>query len=124
MSDDKLRHRLAWEAARLMYRWEESEYIRAKMKAARRLGSGQPKPHQLPTNRQIRHRIRELAIGQEGRLTNGDDDQSERLEWDALVAQRSAAAKADSQPRLDRFLVYRTLLLPLELDQREPKTPP
>ncbi len=40
MSVDKLRRRVAWEAARLMYTREESEYFRAKLKAARRLASG------------------------------------------------------------------------------------
>jgi predicted nucleotidyltransferase len=66
MSDDKLRRRLAWEAARLMYAREESEYFRAKMKAARRLGSSQLKPNQLPSNREIRDQIQAMARIQEG----------------------------------------------------------
>ena len=54
MSNEKLRRQLAWEAARLMYTREESEYLRAKLKAARRIVSGEPKPSDLPSNREIR----------------------------------------------------------------------
>ena len=33
MANEKLRRQIAWEAARLMYDRQESEYYRAKMKA-------------------------------------------------------------------------------------------
>lgn len=79
MSDEKLRRRLAWEAARLMYAREESEYFRAKLKAARRLGSGQLKPNQLPSNREIRDHIQEMARIQEGHR-RGENLRDMRLE--------------------------------------------
>ena len=40
MSSDKIRRQVAWEAARLMYDREETEYFRAKLKAARRVAQG------------------------------------------------------------------------------------
>ena len=51
MSSDKIRRRVAWEAARLMYDREETEYFRAKLKAARRIAKGDFKPGDLPSNR-------------------------------------------------------------------------
>lgn len=67
MSNDKMRRRVAWEAARLMYAREESEYFRAKMKAARRIYSGDVKPSDLPSNREIRDQIQAMARMHEGR---------------------------------------------------------
>ncbi len=66
MPSDKLRRRVAWEAARLMYTREESEYFRAKLKAARRVSAGDLKPSDLPSNREIRDQIQLLARLHEG----------------------------------------------------------
>lgn len=66
MSRDKMRCRVAWEAARLMYSREESEYFRAKLKAARRIGGNDFKPRDLPSNREIRDEIQALARMLEG----------------------------------------------------------
>jgi hypothetical protein len=66
MAKDKMRRQLAWEAARLMYSREESEYFRAKMKAARRICSEEPKPSDLPSNREIRDQIQVMARMFEG----------------------------------------------------------
>ncbi len=49
-----------------MYDREESEYFRAKMKAARRICSGDPKPSDLPSNREIRDQIQTFARLHEG----------------------------------------------------------
>lgn len=72
MSKGKLRQQIAWEAARLMYERVESEYYRAKLKAARRLGRGWVKPKDLPSNREIRDEIQVFARLYEGerRLEN------------------------------------------------------
>lgn len=67
MANGKLRQRIAWEAARLMYERGESEYYRAKLKAAGRLGGGRVKPKDLPSNREIRDEIQIFA-----RLFEGD----------------------------------------------------
>jgi hypothetical protein len=66
MANEKLRRQIAWEAARLMYVRQESEYFRAKMKAARRLCRGWVKPRDLPSNREIRDQIQSLARTHEG----------------------------------------------------------
>ncbi|MEX0939208.1 MAG: HD domain-containing protein [Pirellulales bacterium] len=66
MSTTKLRRQIAWEAARLMYQRQESEYYRAKMKAARRLCRGWVPPQDLPSNAEIRDEIQALARMLEG----------------------------------------------------------
>jgi hypothetical protein len=66
MTHSKLRRQIAWHAARLMYDRQESEYYRAKQKAARRLGHGWVKPADLPSNAEIRDEIQNLARCFEG----------------------------------------------------------
>jgi len=66
MSNAKLRRQIAFEAARLMYVREESEYYRAKLKAAKRLCHGWVKPADLPSNREIRDEIQSFARLHEG----------------------------------------------------------
>jgi hypothetical protein len=66
MAHSKLRQQIAWEAARLMYERQESEYFRAKRKAADRLGHGWTKPADLPSNAEIRDQVQMLARVHEG----------------------------------------------------------
>ena len=68
----KLRRQIAWQAARLMYDRQETEYYRAKMKAARSIVRGWVKPADLPSNAEIRDEIQNLARIHEGdqRLAN------------------------------------------------------
>ncbi len=66
MANPKLRREIAFEAARLMYNRQESEYYRAKMKAARRICQGWVKPADLPSNREIRDQIQAFARMHEG----------------------------------------------------------
>lgn len=66
MSNVKLRHAIASDAARLMYERVESEYFTAKRKAAKRLCRGQFKPSDLPSNAEIREQIQILARLLEG----------------------------------------------------------
>lgn len=61
MANEKLRRQIAWEAARLMYQRQESEYYCAKLKAARRICRGWVKPADLPSNAEIRDEIQRLA---------------------------------------------------------------
>ena len=67
MSDDRLRHAIAFEAARLMYDRVESEYFTAKRKAAKRLCRGSIKPRDLPSNAEIRELVQTFA-----RMHDGD----------------------------------------------------
>src|SRR6185295_28947 len=66
MANEKLRRQIAFEAARLMYARQESEYFRAKQKAARRIAQGWVKPADLPSNREIRDQIQAFARIHEG----------------------------------------------------------
>ncbi|MCG8651113.1 MAG: HD domain-containing protein [Pirellulales bacterium] len=74
MPTTKLRRQIAWEAARLMYSREVSEYYVAKQKAARRVHKGWVKPADLPTNAEIREQVQLLA-----RLHEGADSHRQRL---------------------------------------------
>ena len=67
MKSSKLRRQIAWQAAKLMYDREESEYYRAKLKAARSVQKGWISPKDLPSNAEIRDEIQQLA-----RLIEGD----------------------------------------------------
>ena len=66
MADAKLRHAIAFEAARLMYERAESEYFTAKRKAAARVCRGSVKPTDLPSNAEIRELIQVFARTHEG----------------------------------------------------------
>lgn len=94
MSSDKLRRRVAWEAARLMYQREESEYFRAKMKAARRIASGEFKPRDLPSNAEIRDQIQAMARMFEG------ERRDERLQEMRVEALRMMRILRAFRPRL------------------------
>jgi len=94
MSQDKLRRRIAWEAARLMYFREETEYFRAKTKAARRICRGEMRPGDLPTNREIREQIEAVARAFEG------ERRTLRLGEMRLEALRMMRILQEYQPRL------------------------
>ncbi len=85
MNKSKLRRQIAWEAARLMYERQESEYYRAKLKAARRIYKGWVRPADLPSNAEIRDQVQMLA-----RLYEGDTrtDALRQMRLDALRMMR------------------------------------
>lgn len=72
MERSKLRRQIAWEAARLLYERQESEYYRAKMKAARHVCRGWVKPTDLPGNAEIRDQVQLLAHLFEGEQRAAD----------------------------------------------------
>jgi predicted nucleotidyltransferase len=74
MSGSKLRRQIAWEAARLMYSREVSEYYVAKQRAAKRFYKGWIKPADLPSNAEIREQVQMLA-----RLHEGPQVHAQRL---------------------------------------------
>ncbi len=94
MISSKLRRQIAWEAARLMYSRQESEYYRAKIKAARRLCRGWVKPADLPSNAEIRDEIQSFA-----RLYEGDQ-RTEDLKDMRLEALRMMRILHRFRPRL------------------------
>ena len=77
-----------------MYIREESEYFRAKMKAARRICRGEPKPRDLPSNREIRDQIGTLARMHEGQR------RSQRLREMRVEALRMMRLLRAFRPRL------------------------
>lgn len=66
MSNDKLRRQIIFEAARLMYTRQETEYYQAKRKASRRLSRTRIKPADLPSNAEIRDEIQRFTYLYEG----------------------------------------------------------
>ncbi|MBM79448.1 MAG: tRNA adenylyltransferase [Planctomycetaceae bacterium] len=66
MANEKLRRQIVFEAARMMYERQESEYYRAKMKAARKIARGWVKTSDLPSNAEIRDEIQRFAHLYEG----------------------------------------------------------
>ena len=77
----KLRRQIAYHAAVMMYQRQESEYYRAKQKAAKTLCKGWVKPKDLPSNAEIREEIQQLARMLEGdqRVANLRDMRIEAL---------------------------------------------
>lgn len=94
MANDKLRRQIAFEAARLMYQRQETEYYRAKMKAGKRLCGGWVKPQDLPSNAEIRDQVQAFA-----RLYEGDR-RTERLLEMRVEALRLMRILAAFRPRL------------------------
>jgi len=82
MSDKRLRSRIADEAARILHQKDEQEFVRAKRKAARLLGL-RFKPRDLPSNREISHRLdrMEAETGPPIRLPSKRQLAIEGLRW-------------------------------------------
>lgn len=66
MTNEKLRRQIVFEAARLMYTRQESEYFRAKMRAGKKICGGWVKTRDLPSNAEIRDEILRFAALYEG----------------------------------------------------------
>ncbi len=94
MPFDKLRREIAHEAARLLYTREESEYLRAKLKAAKRLCSSSLRPKDLPSNLEVRELLLSRTLLLEGA------SQGETLRKMRLTALRLMRTLALFRPRL------------------------
>ena len=77
-----------------MYAREESEYFRAKMKAARQICREDLKPRDLPSNREIRDQVQALARMHEGQR------RTERLREMRVAALRMMRLLRTFRPRL------------------------
>jgi hypothetical protein len=102
MSNDKLRRQITFEAARLLVAQQESEYYRAKLTAARRLGQRWVRPGDMPTNREVRDEIQAMVRIRGGHVPAVDSDE---LPGDA-------------------FQVFQSLLAPLETVKQDPERHP
>lgn len=94
MNRSKLRRQIAYQAARMMYQRQESEYFRAKQKAAKRLAPGWVKPADLPSNAEIRDEIQALARMHEG------DARQDHLQHMRIAALRIMRLLHRFHPRL------------------------
>lgn len=94
MTSNKLRREIAFEAARLMYSRQESEYYTAKMKAGRKLCRGWVKPRDLPSNAEIRDAIQSFARVHEG------DERTVNLQQMRVEALRIMRLLQRFRPRL------------------------
>jgi len=92
-----------------LYRRQESEFFRARLKAARLLSSEPVRRHEMPSRREIREQIEvfaRMSLLETGR-TSADVEYTLPGVPDALLV-------------ADRFVVYRGLLLPLEKVMQKP----
>lgn len=84
MSSDKLRRRIASEAARLLYTRQVVEYHSAKLRAARQLLGGNVRAEDLPTNREVLDEFNarglERQAQQDAAAIEGRDD-----DWRATI---------------------------------------
>ncbi len=94
MTCHKLRRRIAFDAARLMYERQETEYFQAKIKAAGRLTKQRLKPADLPSNAEIREEVQNLARMFEG------ESRAHHLQQMRVEAIRMMKLLAKYQPRL------------------------
>lgn len=94
MTNEKFRRQIAFEAARLMYERRESEYFRAKLRAAKRICRGWVKPKDLPSNAEIRDQIQQFARLHEG------DSRTENLRDMRVEALRMMRLLSAFRPRL------------------------
>ena len=85
MEQSKLRRQIAWEAARLMYQRQESEYYRAKLKAARHVCRSWVKPGDLPSNADIRV-LRGRRLLREGKAKEAARDLEEAISLQPRLA--------------------------------------
>jgi hypothetical protein len=129
MISDKLRRQIACEAARLIYVHQESEYHRAKLKAARTILGGWVRPGDLPSNGDIRVELQTLARMFESDSTGqaverGNPSPPEPIRLSEFSQPASRNGDVDRELRLDRFSVYQALLAPLEHVKQNPKRHP
>jgi hypothetical protein len=94
MKTNKLRRQICFEAARAMYFRFESEYYRAKQKAAQRICKGWVKPSDLPSNAEIREEIQSFARLHEGQ------SRTDNLQQMRLTALRVMRLLQKFKPRL------------------------
>ncbi|MBN1395072.1 MAG: HD domain-containing protein [Pirellulales bacterium] len=109
MSSERLRRRVAYEAARLIFTREETQYGRAKIRAARRLTAQGVTPDELPHNREIRRHLRMFDRA-------APDEQRELL--------TAADEWRDPVGAADRFRLYELLLRALEHVEQPPDEHP
>jgi hypothetical protein len=118
MSRDPLRRQVAFEAAKLIYTRDESEYHRAKFRAAWKVYGGQFHAGDLPSNREVREQVLQFARSDQRQLNPND------LGPGLGHLPRPAAKPTPADPGVDRFHIYAMLLVPLEKIKENRQTHP
>ncbi len=107
MAPDKLRQQIVFEAARLLYQRQESEYARAKVRAARQVCRQRLRPSELPTNGEIRDELQRLSSV-----------------YSTVSEAAGADGSGDDAETARRFQHYRSLLVPLSKIRQDRKNHP
>jgi hypothetical protein len=118
MSEEKLRRKVAFEAARLIYTQEETGYYQAKQKAARRFRGAGINAGKLPGDREIRNQIPAVVEAVEA-LKQVRPGKSKKT-----VKKKKTECPPPAIAAADRFRVYEMLLLPLENIKEDAKKHP
>jgi HD domain len=111
------RKQVAYEAAKLLYGRDETEYHRAKTRAAWQVYRAEFRPCDLPSNRAIREQVLEFARADRREL------KPEEL-GPASASPEPAALRPRFAPEVDRFQAYALLLEPLEKIKEDRQTHP
>ena len=104
MSNNRLRRRVAREAARLLYDRDESQLHRAKIRAARQVYQGPFRPQDLPSRREVQERV--VRFSEADRRQSGAEGLG--------PARGLADGPLGADERIGRFQQYALLLEPLE----------
>jgi hypothetical protein len=107
MPKGRIRRRVAFEAARLIYEREEPAHSEAKRKAARRFRGPTIHRRDLPTDREIREHIGDVARMIETQRL------ADPMPFGPQVVEPNASRNSTAAPD-DRFRLYELLLAPLE----------
>jgi hypothetical protein len=117
MLDDRLRRRVAFEAARLIFEQEETGHRQAKRKAAGRFRGDSIRRCDLPSDREIRQHIGDVA-----RMIEIQRHTEPAQFGPPLLDENSTDCSSASSP--DRFRAYELLLWPLENVKENPEIHP
>jgi hypothetical protein len=134
MSEGRIRRRVAFEAARLIYEREESGHRQAKRKAARRFRGEAIHRRDLPRDREIFEQLSDvvrmietlrLAEPKSFGSSIVDPKKTGQAPHDERVAEISTQLGSEPVPSFsDRFRVYELLLSPLENVKERPEIHP
>ena len=125
MSEDRLRRRVAFEAARLIYEREEKGHRQAKRKAARRFRGTEIRRRDLPSDREIRAHIGDVA-----RLVGALRQAEPSAFGPPMLPDAKETGRAPHEETIagnfspDRFRAYELLLWPLENVKENPEIHP
>ncbi len=116
MANDRLRRRVAYEAARLIFRREERQYSRAKMRAARQFCAGPVPADDWPSNREIRSRLKALV--------SANPAEQAQILSEVAGEDHGAGGLLTADQLMDRFRLFELLLAALEQVLQSPEDHP